>query len=85
MIIDFHRDFTKNYKRLPSKTKKKFQERLIIFEKDESNPILNNHALKGEYQDYRSINVTGDVRAIYVKNAQGVIFVMIGSHSGLYG
>lgn len=85
MTIDFHRDFTKEFKKLHSKIKKKFQDRLILFEKDEFHPALNNHLLRGSYQGYRSINVTGDIRAIYRKNAQEVIFVQIGSHSSLYG
>lgn len=85
MTIDFHREFTKEFKKLPSKIKKKFQDRLTLFEKDEFSPALNNHSLRGFYQGYRSINVTGDIRAIYRKNARGVIFVEIGSHSSLYG
>ncbi|MEX2007434.1 MAG: type II toxin-antitoxin system mRNA interferase toxin, RelE/StbE family [Candidatus Levyibacteriota bacterium] len=85
MIIDFHKDFTKDFKKLSSKAKKKFQDKLILFEKDEFNPILNSHALKGKYQSYRSINVTGDIRAIYKKNDNSAIFVVIGSHSKLYG
>jgi len=85
MTIDFHKDFTKDFKRLPSKTREKFQVRLILFEKDEFNPVLNSHALKGKYQGYKSINITGDIRAIYRKNAEDVIFVEIGSHSRLYG
>ena len=85
MTINFHKDFTKSFKKLRSKTKKKFQDRLILFEKDEFNPVLNSHALKGSYQGYRSVNVTGDIRAIYRKNAQDVIFVEIGAHSRLYG
>lgn len=85
MIINFHKDFAKGFRKLPSKIRKRFQERLIIFEKDEFSPVLNNHALKGTYQGYRSINVSGDIRAIYKKSAQDVIFVIIGSHSSLYG
>ncbi|MEK7534392.1 MAG: type II toxin-antitoxin system mRNA interferase toxin, RelE/StbE family [Patescibacteria group bacterium] len=85
MTIDFHRNFTKNFKKLPSKIKKKFQDRLTLFEKDEFHPALNNHLLRGSYQGYRSINVTGDIRAIYRKNAEDVIFVTIDSHSRLYG
>ena len=85
MTIDFHKEFTKSFKKLSPKIKKKFQERLVLFENDQFNPILNNHALKGEYQGYRSINVSGDTRAIYRKNSESVLFVAIGSHSKLYG
>lgn len=85
MIIDYHKDFIKAFKKLPQKTKKKFQERQILFEKDAFSPILNNHALGGKYQGYRSINIGGDLRAIYIKNSDSVVFVKIGSHSRLYG
>jgi addiction module RelE/StbE family toxin len=85
MTIDFHKDFIKVFKKLPPKIKKKFQERLFLFEKDSFNSILNNHALNGKYQGYRSINVSGDIRAIYRKNLGGVIFIEIGFHSKLYG
>lgn len=84
-MIDFHKDFTKNFKKLPSKIQKKFQERLLLFEKDAFNPTLNNHGLNGEYQGYRSINVSGDIRVIYIKTSENIIFVKIGSHSSLYG
>ena len=85
MTIDFHKDFKKSFKKLPSKIQKKFQERLILFERDQFNPLLNNHALRGEYQGYRSINVAGDMRGIFEKNGEDVVFVKIGSHSELYG
>ncbi len=84
MTITFHKDFVKDFKRLSLKTKKKFQDKLTLFEKDEFELALNNHALKGVYRGYRSINVTGDIRAIYRKSSENTIFVKIGSHSKLY-
>ena len=84
MNIDFHKDFTKDFKKLSPKIKKKFQERLLLFEKGEFDPILNNHALKGKYRSYRSINVTGDLRAIFKREGDNVIFVAIDTHSNLY-
>lgn len=87
MIIEYHKDFTKSYKKLPSQVKRKLKERLLLFEQDQFNPILNNHHLKGKYGGYRSINVTGDLRAIYYKKGvrDTVIFVAIDIHSNLYG
>lgn len=85
MIISFHRDFTKSFKRMPRKTQNKFQERLIIFEEDEFNTILNNHSLTGKYKGYRSFNVTGDLRAVFRREEERVIFVKIDFHSNLYG
>lgn len=85
MTIDYHKDFIKSFKKLSSKIQKKFQERQLLFEKDPFNPVLNNHTLKGEYLGYRSINVSGDIRAIYRKSPENVLFIAIGSHSKLYG
>ena len=85
MTIDYHNDFIKTFKKLPLKVKNQFKERQLLFEKDQFNPTLNNHALKGKYQGYRSINIAGDLRAIFQKENQNIIFVKIGSHSKLYG
>ena len=85
MSIRFHRNFEKQYRKLVNKEKKKFKQNVDIFLKDEFNPILNNHALKGKYKGYRSFNVTGNIRAIYKQEIKGkVIFVAINKHSNLY-
>lgn len=52
---------------------------------NEFDPLLNNHALGGKYAGFRSINITGDLRVLYKKNGEFVIFVKIDSHSNLYG
>lgn len=85
MRIKLHKNFQKQYIKLTTIQKEKFKERRDLFLQDEFSPILNNHALKGEYLGYRSINITGDLRAIYKNNEEDVIFVAIGSHSKLYG
>jgi len=84
MRIYLHKNFEKRYKNLKSSEKKKFKEIRDIFVIDEYNPILNNHPLRGSYQGYRSINITGDLRLIYKKQGGVIIFVTIDSHSNLY-
>lgn len=84
MIVIYHRDFKKDYRKLPKKIIKRFEERILLFVNDEFNPVLNNHSLKGKYSSYRSINVTGDLRAVYKKDGENAIFVAIDSHSNLY-
>ena len=84
MHIYLHKKFLKDYKKLSISQKERFKERRDLFITDEFNPLLNNHALKGKYQDYRSINITGNLRAIYKKETKGAIFVAIDSHSNLY-
>ncbi len=85
MVINFHKDFTKDFKKLPAKTKEKFKQRQLLFEKDEFDPVLNNHALKGKWLGYRSINVTGDIRVIFKRDTESALFVTIDNHSNLYG
>jgi len=77
MIISFHKDFEKKFKKLPRKTKSKFHERLALFEKDEFNMTLDNHALTGAYKGYRSINVTGDLRAVFKRESKSKVFANI--------
>ncbi|MFH1192250.1 MAG: type II toxin-antitoxin system mRNA interferase toxin, RelE/StbE family [bacterium] len=87
MIIRFHKNFEKQYKKFSSKKKNQIQKKLELFLNNPFNPILNNHPLKGKFLDYRSINITGDLRAVY-KYSNGseeeCIFATIGSHSELY-
>jgi len=83
--IKFHKNFKKQYQRLNKTSKDKFEERLIIFSIDEFNPVLNNHALKGNYKGYRSINIIGDIRAIYeMKTKNHFIFIAIDNYNNLY-
>ncbi len=84
MVINYTKDFIKDSKRLNIRQKEKLKIRLKLFEQDQFNPILNNHSLTGKYRGYRSINVTGDLRVIFKKNEDTVIFADIDSHSNLY-
>jgi len=48
-------------------------------------PLLNNHDVSKVYTGCRSINITGDYRAIFQDEGEIVIFITIGTHSELYG
>lgn len=86
MRIDFHRNFDKRLSKLNKKQREKFKIRLVEFTQDKYKPELNNHGLKGKFKDYRSINVTGDIRAVFIAHSEDHIeFVHIGTHSQLYG
>ncbi|MDO8486856.1 MAG: type II toxin-antitoxin system mRNA interferase toxin, RelE/StbE family [Candidatus Curtissbacteria bacterium] len=85
MIVHLHKNFKKHYKKLTESQKRKFKDRRNLFIQDEFDPVLNNHALKGKYLGYRSINITGDIRVIFKKDSEGALFVAIDSHSNLYG
>lgn len=84
MYIEYHKRFQKQYRKLPLKLQKKFVERLEVFMENPLAPELNNHPLNGEYAAYRSINITGDLRAIYQISDDKVQFLIIDTHSNLY-
>ena len=85
MKILFHKNFSKGYKKLRQNIRIKFKQRLKIFMEDPFSPFLNNHALHGEWQDFWSINITGDLRAIYKPlDRNAVEFIVIDTHSNLY-
>lgn len=85
MQIRFHRNFDKQYQKLKKSEQEKARQRLVLFLENPFNPVLNNHPLKGKYLDYRSINITGDLRAIYkMVSDNEAIFVSIDTHPHLY-
>lgn len=85
MIAILHNSFNKDYKKLLSEIKSQFKIRRNIFLEDQFHPLLNNHALQGKYLGCRSINITGNYRAIYYTEGEAVIFIRIGNHPQLYG
>lgn len=83
--IDFTKNFTKEFKSLRPNQKQRFYVRLELFKQNPYDRILRNHTLKGKYIGFRSIDIGGDLRALYtVKNDAVIIFAFIGTHSQLY-
>lgn len=80
------KQFEKDFAKLPKSTKAKA---IVAFQRFVENPndiLLRNHELTGKLKNYFSINVTGDIRAVYIfVESDFVQFVAIGSHSKLYG
>ncbi len=86
MQINYHKKFLKDFDRLNTKIQQKFFERLRIFSRNPFDAVLNNHAVDGVYPGWRSINITGDFRALYeIPSENAVKFMRIGTHSELYG
>ncbi|USN59056.1 MAG: hypothetical protein H6767_03035 [Candidatus Peribacteria bacterium] len=65
MKIQYHKRFLKSYRKKDMFVRKKFQETLVLFISNPLQACLHNHNLKGKYIGYRSINVTGDIRALF--------------------
>ncbi|MBI5469718.1 type II toxin-antitoxin system mRNA interferase toxin, RelE/StbE family [Candidatus Kaiserbacteria bacterium] len=86
MRIVFARKFVKSLAKIPAPIRERYYERLILFKQDRRHPLLNDHGLGGEWAGHRSVNVTGDYRAIYHEvSAEIFRFVAIGTHPQLYG
>lgn len=80
----FHKNFKKRFKKLPLKIQRQFYERLELFLRNKFDKTLNNHEVGAAFPDCRSINITGDCRAIFYEQKDAVIFIIIGTHSDLY-
>lgn len=85
MAITYSRVFKKMFKKKDTFVQTKFSERLSLFMQDRNHPLLNNHLLDGIWIGCRSINITGDFRAVYEELGNDYFeFVAIGTHSELY-
>lgn len=84
MEVKFHTTFRKKLKKVPPKIQERFYERLELFMLDKFNRILDNHSVDRAYPNCRSINVSGDYRAIFEDHGKLIIFINIGTHSDLY-
>ncbi len=84
MTISYTKAFIKQAKKLSPAARLQLQERLRLFVQNPLDPSLRNHPLKGRYKQYRSINISGDLRALYLLTEGEAIFEAVGSHSELY-
>lgn len=83
MIIRFYKKFDKEYKKLSQKEKKEIQK--IYFLTDEFNQFQITILFMENMMDgYRSINISGDIRAIFKINLGNIEFTIIGNHNNLY-
>jgi len=86
MIVIYSKKFQKSYKKLPLKLQEQFKQRRNLFLEHPFDPLLNNHLLHEPYAGCRSINVTGDYRAVFYNERQDIVrFIIIGTHHELFG
>ena len=85
MTIRYSKKFVKQLSKQPVKIQRAVYSRLLLFEENPYAPHLRNHVLSGKFQGMHSINITGDIRAIYeVFEDEIYLYQMIGTHSQLY-
>ena len=86
MRLTQHRQFEKKLLKLPKPLKIALTKRLELFVEDSRNPLLRDHALTGDRDGQRSINVTGDLRLIYQRiDAETILLLDLDTHHNLYG
>lgn len=73
------------YNKLTPNIQRKFETSIRIFYRNPFDVQLRNHSLYGTWSGFRSINITGDWRAIYLPISNNVAqFYAIGTHGQLY-
>jgi len=77
--------FLKHLQTVPSEVRIAFRDAYELFLENPNHPSLRNHALTGTYQEFRSIDITGDWRVHYREEPERFLFVNIGTHEMLYG
>lgn len=86
MQVRYSKKFVKQLAKQPPKVKDALKLRIRLFVVDMHDPLLRNHALQGSLKGFYSINITGDIRALYqIVGDEIYLYDMIGSHSQLYG
>jgi addiction module RelE/StbE family toxin len=83
--VEFSVFFNKQLTAAPREIRVAFLETLQLYRDDPDHPSLRNHALKDKYAGFRSVDVTGDWRALYRRERERIIFVELGTHDQLYG
>jgi addiction module RelE/StbE family toxin len=87
--ITFLDPFDKQLKNAPDEIQEAFADTLELFLEDPHHPQLRNHELREKFAGLRSIDVTGDWRAVFKENQPGkqkiIKFYVIGTHKELYG
>lgn len=81
----FSKKFNKQFKKLSPAIQSRFAARLSVWSREPMNHKLNHHVLTGKLAGFHSINVGGDLRALYREYDNNiVVFERIGTHSQLY-
>lgn len=87
MNIELHPHFKKSYQKRRANNPKlvqRFRDRVEVFKQEPHNAILKDHDLIGTKAGLRAFSISGDVRVIYEKIEDRIIFHDIGTHNQVY-
>lgn len=86
MRIKYSKKFKKQYSKLSPKLQKRTKGAISLWASNPNNESLRLHQLSGKMRRFHSIDITGDVRALYeVIDKEVYLYQMVGTHSQLYG
>lgn len=89
MIIQFDDEFTEKLKHVDVRKRKSVKDALKVFTVNPFAPELDNHQLKNNFSEYRSIDAEVDYRVLYKEKIEGgeaiAYFTTFGTHQELYG
>ncbi len=86
MKLFFQKHFVKAWHKLTPKMQEKVEEAIELFKANPHDPVLDNHALRGDLEGKRAIRVTWDVRIVFEEfdDYAEVLLVDVGSHNQVY-
>lgn len=86
MKIERHKNFKKQYQKLPIKHRMRVDSALVMFMENPMHPLLRNHLLTGKLKGLRSISVGFDLRIVFQErdNFVYVLLIAVGSHAQVY-
>ncbi len=84
MQIFLHKQFEKQFRKLPRRIQDQFKARVTLFLQDDTHPLLHVHQLSGKMMHYESMNINADHRALFTRSITNITFYEIGTHSELY-
>lgn len=86
MQLLFKTSYKKMYRKLRPRIRHAADDRLRRFAHNPLDPLLDDHPLHPPYAGCRSINISGDYRAIYYRESERAVrFIAIGTHHELFG
>ena len=86
MTIRYSKKFRKQYKKLTPKLQQKTTDLIRLWSQNPNDDSLRLHKLSGKMSRFHSIDITGDLRALYeIIDNEVYLYQMVGTHSQLYG
>lgn len=83
--IEEHRLFKRYYRKLSTKQKTLYKQRVLILEKNPRHTLLKMHSLHGILEGCYAFSLSGDLRVVFQwVNKNHIVLIKIGTHNQVY-